>query len=516
MKDQTAVLIVDDEVSITLLLSMKIKGQFPHFQIHTAHNGKEAFQKIQSRTFDLIVADIDMPIMNGLELLNQLKKNQEFSSIPFIIITGKSAKDTAIHAVKSGAYDYIEKPFEDEELFQSIQRAVEKRNLEFSQMAYQQELENTNALLQKTTISKTFFENVIASFPAAIIVIDKNQNVQFCGGKNLVNYGVSSEASQHETTSLSKIISPLIMKNDVFIKKIELAFSQSENQSIAEFELQQNIYHTIYLNIQMTLVSEFQLLIILSDITHQVHYQKELAKNDRLQSIAALSSGIAHEIRNPLGIVLGHTQTLKRFLKDTDNDTLHSLDVIEAQVQRANKIIQQLFEFGRDNQEPIEPFEIVNITNLMDETLSLLSYSSQTKSIIIDFEKKDSVFSMVSKTQLQQVFINILKNAFEAFNMADKVLMKNNPKISIIIDNDKNEKKVFVTVIDNGSGIHPEKIHKVFDPFYTTKQNGGGMGLAVCQMIIQQHRGKMSIHNNREGGVSVCITLPAYEHSLQV
>ena len=159
MQEQPALLIVDDEVSITLLLSMKIKGQFPHFQTHTAQNGKQALQKLQNFRFDLIIADIDMPIMNGLELLNELKKNQELSTIPFIIITGKGAKDTAIHAVKSGAYDYIEKPFEDEELFQSIQRAVEKRHLEFSQMTYQRELEQTNALLQKTTISKTSEKN---------------------------------------------------------------------------------------------------------------------------------------------------------------------------------------------------------------------------------------------------------------------------------------------------------------------------------------------------------------------
>ena len=238
---------------------------------------------------------------------------------------------------------------------------------------------------------------------------------------------------------------------------------------------------------------------LIKDIEQRRLMQKQMAQADKLASIGELSSGIAHEINNPLGIILGYTQLLLR------SETLHSdryndLKTIEKHVQSCKAIVEDLLNFARTSSPQKENLDIHVI---IDDVLNFVRHHSNLENIHIEstFDPRVPPIFMAEK-KIKQVLINLLMNAIHAVDRKGT--------INITTGLNETDSRVMVEVSDTGHGIKKENLLRIFDPFFTTKPTGEGtgLGLSVSYGIIKGHGGNISVKSTPGKGAAFTLSLP--------
>jgi PAS domain S-box-containing protein len=239
---------------------------------------------------------------------------------------------------------------------------------------------------------------------------------------------------------------------------------------------------------------------IMENITERKKMEERLMMTDRLASIGELSSGIAHELNNPLTGVLGMTQLLLA-RKDIADDVLNDLQMVNGEAQRAARVVKNLLVFARKH--PHEA-QLSSITQAVEKVLELRAYEQKVNNIrvIKDFAP-DLPQIVIDYFQIQQVFLNIIINAEFAMTEAHKEGM-------LIIRANQVGDMVRMSFEDNGPGITKENLPHVFDPFFTTKEvgKGTGLGLSICHGIILQHGGNIYAESEFGKGATFVIELP--------
>jgi two-component system NtrC family sensor kinase len=229
-------------------------------------------------------------------------------------------------------------------------------------------------------------------------------------------------------------------------------------------------------------------VVVMTDITDAALLQAKLAHSEKMATIGRLVSGVAHEVNNPLAAILGFTDLLLENPQIPDN-AREDLQIILQETQRTKDIVQDLLSFAR--QRPVQR-ELVQVNTVLRQTIKLRSYdfASHGVEVVEEFDEKLSP-ALGDSQQLQQVFLNILNNAYDAVQEAGQ-------RGRINIRTSLRGESIEVAVTDNGTGItDPERI---FDPFYTTKQagKGTGLGLSICYGIVRAHGGEILCWNNSE------------------
>jgi len=211
-------------------------------------------------------------------------------------------------------------------------------------------------------------------------------------------------------------------------------------------------------------------------------------------------AGVAHELNNPLTAILGVTELLRE-RAGMDDSTKRQLDLTHRQARRAARIVQNLLEFSR----PAAPQKkTLDVSNLVERTLQLHEHSLRRNNISIEFQSQTGLYSVVGDAnQLVQVFLNLISNAEHAIRE-----VRESGRIQIRIG--RIGANVSVTVQDDGVGILPDALSKLFDPFYTTKRPGGGtgLGLSICTAIIREHGGSIDVETLPVGGSAFTVFLP--------
>ncbi|MCB6185308.1 PAS domain-containing protein [Leeia sp. TBRC 13508] len=231
-----------------------------------------------------------------------------------------------------------------------------------------------------------------------------------------------------------------------------------------------------------------------------------LARVTQESSLAEMASGIAHELNQPLTAILSRSQAAMRLLKespDLDPDFATSLEATVKHAKRAGDIVKRLKSLAMRQCFDEEPFDLHQACRhaiaLMNEDLELAKIE-----IIEDYRATQSIVNG-DVIQLEQVVLNIVRNAMEAMIRAKAV----NPVIHISTIDDK--QSITLRISDNGNGIDSENLPKLFDPFFTTRKDGMGLGLAICQNIISAHGGNLTASNNPDRGACFTISLPGSE-----
>lgn len=227
-----------------------------------------------------------------------------------------------------------------------------------------------------------------------------------------------------------------------------------------------------------------------------------LQQTEKLAHMGQLSAGIAHEVNNPLGIILMHAHLLKEEV-DEKSQVYSDLDLIANQADRCKNILSGLLNFARNNKVTMSD---VPVKQLFTNALNSVMIPDGVK-VKVQHQKENLVVKLDSE-QINQVLTNIIKNAVEA--------MKGSGEITIITENGHHNAKF--SIQDNGPGIPRENLNKLFEPFFTTKEmgKGTGLGLAVCYGIIKMHKGQITVESNADPkkgktGTKFTITLPMAE-----
>jgi two-component system NtrC family sensor kinase len=234
--------------------------------------------------------------------------------------------------------------------------------------------------------------------------------------------------------------------------------------------------------------------------------QRDLLQSEKLAALGRFSLGITHEVKNPLGIVLGGMEFLEIKLSGADQEVKTAIEKIKEAVLRADTIIGNLLKFARPSELKTEK---VKLEDLINATLSLFKYrtSSSNIEIITEFAGED-ICSEVDKGQMQQVFFNILANAVDAMPNGGKITIKIHKitPLKFFVDNPRG----VIEITDTGEGISKDDLPKIFEPFFTTKRDkkGTGLGLSMTNMIINNHKGNLTVESELGKGTTFKIFLP--------
>jgi PAS domain S-box-containing protein len=250
-------------------------------------------------------------------------------------------------------------------------------------------------------------------------------------------------------------------------------------------------------------------LIIMDDITERVELEAQLSQADKLSSIGLLAAGVAHEVNTPLAVISSYAQMLSKQLQgDSPKGAL--LEKITRQTFRASEIVNNLLNFSRTSGTE---FTAIDINKIISDTLALLDHQFKvTKIKVLDERGQQIPLINGNAGRLQQVFLNLFLNAKDA--------MSNGGTLRIATTNGDS---VGVMVSDTGTGIAQEHIHRIYDPFFTTKTTpregqprGTGLGLSVTYGIIQEHAGKIRVESRRGQGTTFYLDFPLIRKAVNV
>ncbi len=241
------------------------------------------------------------------------------------------------------------------------------------------------------------------------------------------------------------------------------------------------------------------MVILVRDISRIKKLSEEINRNKRLASLGKLSSGIAHEIRNPLSSIRGLAQFLFQSSAESDEHK-EDLKIILNEVDRLNQLINEILDFSRPKKLEISHF---SIQEMIKELIQLLKLENREKEISFQLSLyQKELFIDADRNQVRQALINILLNSIQAIPQKGKI------SISLEKTTFKDEDMIQIVIQDNGSGIDSTDLSHIFDPFFTTRSDGSGLGLSIAHNIIEMHQGTIKVESEKGEGARISICLP--------
>jgi PAS domain S-box-containing protein len=354
---------------------------------------------------------------------------------------------------------------------------------------------------------KEFNENIVESINVGILALDLNDRIESWNAQMEAMYALSrAEALGQELRS----VFPL-----EFIESLEGFRNEQGVHHLYKFSLTTRAgeQRTVNIAIAPLLSRNFVSvgrIILVDDITERVSLETQLAQADKLSSIGLLAAGVAHEINTPLAVISSYAQMLSKQLKG-DQKLGPVLEKITQQSFRAAEIANGLLNFSRTS---TTEFRDTNLNQVIRDTLSLLEHQFKTAKVVVDLELADELPMIHGNPgKLQQVFLNLLLNAKDA--------MPEGGRLRVATEANGQHNFVGALVADSGSGIEPEHLKRIYDPFFTTKtmpkpgdRRGTGLGLSVSYGIIQEHAGKIHVESAVGAGTTFHLEFPLLRNSV--
>ncbi|MEG0450214.1 MAG: ATP-binding protein [Lysinibacillus sp.] len=237
--------------------------------------------------------------------------------------------------------------------------------------------------------------------------------------------------------------------------------------------------------------------VISRDISYKKENEKLIIQSEKLKLAGEIAAGVAHEIRNPMTVVSGFVQMMN---SDKHSPYQHYTEIIQSEIERINLIISEFLVLSKPQADHIKELSIDKVLN---DTINFFQLEFQNRSITFKKHFETSDYRVQgNENQLKQVFINIIKNAIEAIDTQQSI-----GKIDLSIS--KSEKNMLeISISDNGIGISEVLLPQIFEPFYTTKTKGTGLGMMITNKIIQEHNGTITVESRPQLGTSIKIKLP--------
>ncbi|MHB9154202.1 MAG: ATP-binding protein [Endomicrobiales bacterium] len=352
--------------------------------------------------------------------------------------------------------------------------------------------------LQKTTVSKAYVDNILQSISDCLLVINPDLTIR------TVNRTTLELSGYREEELAGKRVTDYFAEGDAFdaaewhdffkrgiVKNYELTFLPRTgerlpvNLSASEFK--------------DTAGAAAGFVLIVHDVRPLKQLQMQLMQSEKMASLGLLAGGIAHEINNPMGVILGFAQSVARKIKE-DHPLHLPLTSIEREAIRCKKLVADLLTFSRRSAPEMEK---ADLNAVIDTAVSLVATDTKIKNIEIVKEYGPGLPpANLNRNQIQQVIVNLCNNAVDAMPSGGRLTVKTELFA---------EKKAFmVRISDTGTGIPRDVQKRIFDPFFTTKDvgRGTGLGLSICYEIIQKHRGTVEVDSAPGQGTTFTFFLP--------
>jgi two-component system, sporulation sensor kinase E len=359
---------------------------------------------------------------------------------------------------------------------------------------------NLTILVQRLARERKFLETVFNTIRDGVLVVDETGVVHYGNRNGLRIAGLDDQQLGRailwkHMPELHRSIDPHFFENPgrlgVLTREIETSYPEIRNLRVYVVPLEESF----------GVGRDNSFAMVFTDVTEERVQTQEVIESEKIKSIMTLAAGVAHELGNPLNSITIHLQLIQREMKKLgDSPTAQkiekSLAVCHSEVARLDNIITHFL--GAIRPRPPD-FQDVNLIHLLEEVLEVQEGILKNAKISIDVDIRDSMPSVKADPNLiKQVFFNLIKNAMEAMEPGGKLK----------IGSRSDDEFVFLAFADTGKGIQREDIPKVFEPYFSTKQEGHGLGMMVVQRIMRDHGAQIGIDSRPGVGTVVTLQFP--------
>lgn len=496
------ILIVDDEEIIVRLLSMSLRSD--GYETVTAFNGEQGLEKFRSEAPDIVVTDIKMPGMDGLELLKKIKEINVETEV--IIVTGHGDIDSTITALQYGASDFINKPVRDEALAIALERAKAKIHIRERLEEYTKNLEQKIAEATAVIRRKSDFQRLlIHSSNDAIVAFDQEWKIVVYNPEAARIFGVKAIDVINKMTIQDLYPSEIA---DIFMAEAKKLPAPGE-MPWKEMMLQTTDGRHIPVHYATNVLREndefMGIVNFFQDLTEIKRLEKELVQSERLAAVGQTVSGLAHYVKNILIGLKGGSYVVDVGMKKNDTAKLKiGWETIKKNIARVADLTQDLLTYSKERKperQPCSPNEIVG------DVIELVKEVAAAKDIKISKQIDPGIGEVVLDPQtIHRTLLNLVHNAMDAC-VEDEDTSKAF-EISIKTRKDPGN-MICLEVRDNGCGMDAKTQAQIFNPMFSTKGGKGtGLGLLVTGKLVEEHEGSIETQSRLGQGTTFIVTIP--------
>ncbi|MGD9366713.1 MAG: response regulator [Desulfobacteraceae bacterium] len=496
------ILLIDDEEANVRVLSMSLRSD--GYEVVTALSGKEGLEIFQREEPEIVLTDIKMPGMDGIEVLQGIKALQPDAEV--IIITGHGDIDNAIEALKFGASDFINKPIRDEVLSVALDRAMEKRSMKRQLKAYTLNLEmKVSAATQEIRRKSKFLAMLIRSANDGIIATDKDMTIVIYNPEAERIFGYPYDEVVHHckiTEILPDSILPVFGQSPrPNLKGSELARMEIMIQSKEQEMIPVYFYATpLFEKTEMVgTVSFFQ------DLREIKRLEYELVRAERLAAIGQTVAGVAHGVKNilhgfkggsylvELGIGKGNEEKLKR-----------GWDMIQRNIGRTSDLVMDLLSYSKERDPQYEPCDP---NAIIEDVCEIMHNLAKENNIALVTELDASIESVIMDPHtIHQCISNLISNAIDACLFDEDTSKAWRVAVQSSYEKDR---YLCIRIVDNGMGMSTAVKNQIFTSFFSTKgHRGTGLGLMVTRKSVEEHGGTIEVESKEGQGTTFTLRLP--------
>lgn len=469
----TRILIVDDDEDDFFITSDYIRNiRGKNIAVDWSYNYNDALEKLSSNSHDIYFVDYRLGIKTGMDLLKDAIA--QGCEAPIILLTGKGTKEIDVKAMESGAYDYLIKSDLNPEKLErcirySLERASSMRALKANERKYRAMFEKSKDVVFITTGD---FEIVDINYAATELLEYELDELMYTSLTSLFN-------SPGPKTYFSDIINEMGELNDF---EVDLLSKSKEIKSCI-----------ISASVETNNDGESYVQGIIHDNTSRKKAEKTALQAEKLAATGRLVRTLAHEVRNPLNNINLSIEQLMQQMNDADSKLY--LEIVQRNGKRIGDLITELLNSSRLSSQIT--LEKKSLQSVMDNAISAAIDRMTLKGIeLVVSYPNQPLYALLDEDKIKLAFLNIIINAIEAMD-------EGAGKLTIKISPDDTEN--FVEITDNGCGISEENLQRLFEPYFTSKRNGMGLGLASTLNIIQSHNAHIDVKSEPGEGTTFTI-----------
>jgi PAS domain S-box-containing protein len=515
----TKILIIDDDAAVRQSFADYLEDL--DYRIVTAENGRMGLEIFERESADLVLVDLRMPEVDGLEVLAHIKEASP--DTPLIVVSGTGVISDAVEALRRGAWDYMLKPVEDlTVLTYAIEGALEKSRLRRENRRYQEHLEQmvaerTRALERATEgllKSERQFRSILDNIQSGIVIVEADtRQIVYVNPAVAEMVGAPPEeiVGQRCYDSLFPTregeCPVLDLRREV--KSSEQKLNTRDGRQIP---ILKTISRMAYRGRDCLLESFFDLSAQEMAEKEKAALEKQLIQAQKMEALGTLAGGIAHDFNNILSAIMGFTELCLLDLDDPAHPVHQKLKSMLHAENRARDLASQILAFSRMQEHILTP---IHIAPIVKEALKLLKASLPAN---IELRHRITTEQQVKAdpTQIHQVIMNLCTNAYHAMEENGGLLTVSltsfqcNEPASHTHGDLSPGPYLRLSVEDTGAGIPPAILDNIFDPYFSTKgkDKGTGLGLAVVHGIVKSHGGAIGVSSQMGKGTAVRIFLP--------
>jgi len=535
------ILQVEDEPALARLLKEYLKMALREpYELTWVQRLVEATAALAAQPFDLVLLDLGLPDSRGIETF--LSIHHQVPQIPIIVLSGLDDEPTALRTLQSGAQDYLVKSNVDSHLLvRAVRYAIERKKVE---AALGEERDLLQALIESLP-DQIYVKDNGGHFirtNAAVARMFNLPSPEAVQGKTDYDF-FPVELARQFTSEEQQII-----QTGQSLVNREAQLVNHDNQAhwiittkVPWRDHNGNIVGTVGINRDVTSIkkaeeelrrtntelerSQRDLQASVAEL-QKMHadlraMQMQLVEAEKMRTIGRLAAGVAHEVKNPLAILLRGLDFLSQSLAGPDETISAVLKDMQDAILRANTVIHGLLDFSAPNQLEAQP-EDLNL--IVRQSLFFVKHLLTEHHIHPDLATApDLPLCRMDRQKITEVLVNLFENAIQAMPNGGTLTVRTASKTmtgfgsniggSMIDRFQIGDRVVVAEIEDTGQGIPADKLDRIYDPFFTTKPagQGTGLGLSVCKTIVELHRGTIEVRNRDEGGVRVILMFKAQD-----